>query len=84
MTSTLNIYEIVKYLSSYDLKSFKPILGTSFFLFRDIIDPASANYQTYEFYNKIGNRHNYGKHLAKSGPIIQKVSDKSCCQEMYY
>ena len=58
----------MKYLSTYDLKSFKPILSSSPFIYRDIIDLASVNYQTYGFYDKIVTRRNYGKNLAKSAP----------------
>ena len=58
----------MKYLSTYDLKSLKPILSSSLFIYRDIIDLASVNYQTYGFYDKIVTRRNYGINLVKSAP----------------
>ena len=58
----------MKHLSTYDLKPLKPILSSSLFIYRDIIDLTSVNYQTYGFYDKIVTRRNYGKKLANSDP----------------
>ena len=58
----------MKYLSTYDLKSLKPILSSSLFIYRDIIVLTSVNHQPHGFYDKIVTRRNYGKNLAKSAP----------------